>query len=283
MLQNLLQDRVAPITGGASGMGEATAKLYAQEGAISVIMDMQEERAQRIVKEIEEAGGRADFFNPVDVSDQDAVNEYAAKVVEKYGRIDILCAYAGATFDGQGVPFREMLQKTTEVNQWGMLFCCYAVAPYMKEQKSGVIIICSSNGAFNPTAPAFEYHMSKAANESLAVNLAMNLAPDGIRVYCIKPGAIVSPYWNHHLGEGACDHPELEIFQSIARTEVPLGRTGVPQDIANVALCLASDLFSYVTGLRIYVAGGQGYVYAQAQTAAAQADFGHSGIDEVSK
>ena len=170
---------------------------------------------------------------------------------------------------------QQVLEKTTAVNQWGMYYTCFAVVPQMKKQKSGKIIICSSNGAFNPTAPAYEYHMAKGACESLTVNLAMDLAKFGIRVNCVKPGPIVTAFWDELMEAGAARDAMLK---GIADIEVPLGRTGVADDIAGPALFLASDLSSYITGLCLYVGGGMGYVYAYGQSSIAHAGVGRADL-----
>ena len=275
---DMLKDQIAIVTGGASGMGKAIAKLYASEGAKVVIADFNPTAAQAVVDEITAAGGVARFYQSMDVSKQADVDAIVAKTVEEFGRIDILAAFAGKTFDGDpNLSWQECLEKTTAVNQWGMLYTCFAVVPHMKEQKSGKIIICSSNGAFNPTAPAFEYHMAKGACESLTVNLAMDLAKFGIRVNCIKPGPIVTPFWAELMGEGN-DSAENPVLKNIANIEVPLGRIGHPDDIAGPALWLASDLSAYVTGLCLYVGGGMGYVYAFNQSSIAHTDTGRHDI-----
>lgn len=275
-MKDMLKDQVAIVTGGASGMGEATAKLYAKEGAKVVIADFNAEKAQKVVDEIIADGGVARFYHPVDVSDSDQVESVVEKTVEEFGRIDILAAFAGKTFDGDpNLTQQECLEKTTAVNQWGMYYCCFAVVPHMKKQKSGKIIICSSNGAFNPTAPAYEYHMAKGACESLCVNLAMDLAKFGIRVNCIKPGPIVTPFWDELNVEGEARE---KMFKGIAEIEVPLGRLGTGDDIAGPALFFASELSSYVTGLCMYVAGGMGYVYSFAQSSIAHAGTGRKDI-----
>ena len=269
---DMLKDQVAIVSGGGSGMGEATAKLYAAEGAKVAIMDLNEANAQKVVDAINADGGCAVTYGSVDVSKRDQVEDFVAKTIEQFGRIDILAAYAGGTFDGDPTKSQDwVLQKTTEVNQYGMLYQCFAVVPYMKEQKSGKIIICSSNGAFNPTAPAFEYHMAKGACESLTVNLAMDLAKFGIRVNCIKPGPIATAFWDELGVEGEA---KKAIFEGIAKVEVPLGRIGTAEDIAGPALWFASDLSAYVTGLCLYVAGGMGYVYAFGQSSIAHSGAG---------
>lgn len=272
----MLKDQVAIVTGGASGMGEATAKIYAKEGAKVVIADFNPKNAQKVVDEIIAAGGVARFYQPVDVSDRAQVDSIVEKTIEEFGRVDILAAYAGKTFDGDpNMTQQECLEKTTAVNQWGTYYSCFAVVPLMKKQKSGKIIICSSNGAFNPTAPAYEYHMAKGACESLCVNLAMDLAKFGIRVNCIKPGPIITAFWDELMEAG---EERTKMLQGIADIEVPLGRTGTADDIAGPALFFASELSSYVTGLCMYVAGGMGYVYAYGQSSIAHAGTGRRDI-----
>ncbi len=263
---DMLKDQVAIVTGGTSGMGEAVAKCYASEGAKVVVVGRSEKKANRIVDEITAAGGTARFYQSVDVSKKEDIEAVVAKTIEEFGRIDILAAFAGQTFDGGDMTMEEVLVRTTEVNQYGMYYSCFAVIPQMKKQKSGKIIICSSNGAFNPTAPAYEYHMAKGACESLTVNLAMDMAKHGIRVNCIKPGPIVTPFWDELMEDG----PERrEMLKGIAEIEVPLQRTGTAEDVAGPALFFASDLSAYVTGLCMYVAGGMGYVYAYGQSSIA--------------
>ncbi|HMM05478.1 MAG TPA: SDR family oxidoreductase [Clostridiales bacterium] len=273
---DMLKDQVAIVTGGASGMGEATAKLYAKEGAKVVIADFNPVTAQKVVDEITAEGGIARFYQPMDVSDRAQVEAIVEKTVAEFGRIDILAAYAGKTYDGDpNLSQQECLEKTTAVNQWGTYYSCFAVVPQMKKQKSGKIIICSSNGAFNPTAPAYEYHMAKGACESLCINLAMDLAKFGIRVNCIKPGPIITAFWDELMEEG---DERANMLKGIADIEVPLGRTGTADDIAGPALFFASELSSYVTGLCLYVAGGMGYVYAYNQSSIAHAGAGRHDI-----
>ena len=265
-MKDMLKDQIAIVTGGTSGMGEAVAKLFAKEGAKVVVVGRSEKKANRIVDEITAEGGVARFYQSVDVSKKADIEAVVEKTVEEFGRIDILAAFAGQTFDGGDMGVEEMLVRTTEVNQYGMYYTCFAVVPYMKKQKSGKIIICSSNGAFNPTAPAYEYHMAKGACESLTVNLAMDLAKYGIRVNCVKPGPIVTPFWDELMEDG----PERQaMLKGIAEVEVPLQRTGTPEDIAGPTLFFASDLSAYVTGLCLYVGGGMGYVYAYGQSSIA--------------
>ena len=262
-MKDMLKGQVALITGATSGMGEATAKLYAAEGCAVILGGRSAGKGEKIAKEINDSGGIARYYGPMDVTSKESIKETVDKTIEEFGQIDILAAYAGKTFDGEGLSEDEQFQKTMDFNMKSTYDTVFAVLPYMKERKTGKIIICSSNGAFNPTTPAYDYHMSKGACESLTVNLAMDVAPLGIRVNCIKPGPIVTSFWDELMDDG----PEREsLFKGIATHEVPMERLGTADDIAGPALFFASDLSSYVTGLCLYVGGGIGYVYAHGQS-----------------
>ena len=259
----MLDNQVALITGATNGMGEAIARLFAKEGAKVIIGGRSEKKGQQLAAEITAQGGVARYYSPLDVSKEEDVAATVEKTIAEFGRIDILAAFAGKTFDGEGLPQKTAYDLTMDVNMTGTYNTVFAVVPHMKAQKSGKIIICSSNGAFNPTTPAYVYHMAKAACESLTVNLAMELAPLGIRVNCVKPGAIRTSFWD----ELGLEKDALAgLLDGIAEHEVPLGRIGTAEDIAGPALFLASDLSAYITGLCLYVGGGMGYVYSHAQS-----------------
>jgi 3-oxoacyl-[acyl-carrier protein] reductase len=162
-MKDMLKGQVAIVTGGSSGMGEATAKLFASEGAVVVIGGSRVERAQRVADEITAAGGAARVYGPMDVSKKEQIHAVVDATIKEFGKIDILAAYAGKTFDGGDMTEEELLNKTIDVNLIGTYNTVFAVVPHMKERKSGKIIICSSNGAFNPTTPAYVYHMAKGA------------------------------------------------------------------------------------------------------------------------
>ncbi|MGI6069186.1 MAG: SDR family NAD(P)-dependent oxidoreductase [Blautia sp.] len=266
-MNDMLKGQIAIVAGGTSGMGEATAKLYAQEGAIVVIGGTSPKKGNRVKEEIEAAGGQARYYGPLNVASKESCDAIVEATIKEFGRIDILANFAGKSYDGaENMTPEERYQTTMDVNMTGTYHLVFSVVPHMKEAKSGKIILCSSNGAFNPTTPAYDYHMAKAACESLTVNLAMELAPLGIRVNCIKPGPIVTPFWDELFPPEEKEAMEAA-FEGIRNREVPLKRMGTPEDIAGPALFLASDLSSYITGLLLYVAGGMGYVYAHGQSA----------------
>ncbi|MCL2202285.1 MAG: SDR family oxidoreductase [Oscillospiraceae bacterium] len=260
-MENMLKDQVAIVTGASGGMGEAVARLFAKEGAIVILGDISD-KAQRICAEINEGNGVARCYGTLDISRPESIAQMVDKAISEFGKIDILAAFAGKTFDGESLDPKAAYDLTMDINMTGTYNTVFAVVPHMKERKSGKIIICSSNGAFNPTTPAYTYHMAKAACESLTVNLAMELAPLGIRVNCIKPGAVHTSFWDE-LAEGEA----LEgILGGIAHHEVPMGRIGTADDIAGPTLFFASELSSYITGLCLYVGGGMGQIYSHPQS-----------------
>lgn len=262
-MKDMLKDQVAIITGATSGMGEATARLFASEGAAVVIGGRRANKGAALADDIRASGGVARYYGPMDVTNDESIKATVGAAIGEFGRIDILAAFAGQTFDGGDLSIRENFNLTMDANTYATFNTVFAVLPYMKERKSGKIIICSSNGAFNPTTPAYLYHMAKAACESLTVNLAMDVAPLGIRVNCIKPGPIETPFWDELASQGA---DISSLLSGIAGHEVPMGRIGKTEDIAGPALFLASELSSYITGLCLYVAGGIGYVYSHPQS-----------------
>lgn len=261
-MEKMLNGQVALITGATKGMGEAIARLFAREGAVVVIGGRTVSKGEKLAAEINSSGATARFYGPLDVTDVHSNEEIVSKTLAEFGKIDILAAFAGKTFDGDDLDPKTSYDKTIDANMTGTFNTVFAVVPHMKGRKSGKIIICSSNGAFNPTTPAYSYHMAKAGCESLTVNLAMELAPLGIRVNCIKPGPIKTSFWDE-LATG----DELGgLLDGIAKTEVPMRRIGTADDIAGPALFFASELSAYVTGLCMYVGGGIGYIYSHAQS-----------------
>ena len=257
-----LEGKIAFITGASSGMGKDICYKFAEEGATVILGARSEAKCKAIAEDIEAKGGKARFYGPLDVTSQENIKSIVDQTIAEFGRIDVAALFAGG-FMGGMTP-EERYQKIMDVNMTGVYHCAMAVVPYMKEQKSGSIIICSSNGAFNPTSAVYDYHMAKGACESLTINLAFDLADSGVRVNCIKPGAIVTEFWDEVAPAG----PERDaLLAAIGETEVPLGRTGVAADISGPALFFASDALSgYITGQLLYVGGGLGTILGKNQT-----------------
>jgi NAD(P)-dependent dehydrogenase (short-subunit alcohol dehydrogenase family) len=255
----LLENRTAVITGGASGMGRATALKFAGEGCDVAVVDMQLEGAQKVADQIKAMGRRAVAIK-TDISSSADVSAMAARAIKDLGKIDILCNFAGGTAGVKGGDIETANEqdwdKVININLKGTFLVLKAIIPFMKEKKYGKIVNCASMGAVHPSVSVLHYHAAKAGVIGLTLNLAFELAKYNIYVNCIVPGPIETPFWdplNKSMGEKA----RKEMFDALAKKEVPLGRMGTAEDIAGPALFLSCDLSSYVTGQILYVAGGQ--------------------------
>jgi len=264
-----LKDKVAIVTGGAKGMGEAICKKFADEGATLVVNDIDYKGAQNVAGEIVEKGGTA-IANKVDVTKRDEVIAVVGDVAKQFGRIDILINNVGGIPGMQGRGNSE----TIEMEEWdriinlnlnGTLHYLLAVIPFMKKVKSGKIINFSSIGCFYPTVSVLPYHAAKGGVESLTLNLAFELAPSNINVNLIVPGPVRTAFWDNIVYPEGMTHDDM--CKIIAEKEVPLKRVGTPEDVAGVALFLASGLSDFVTGQRIYVSGGMPHILPQTGTA----------------
>jgi NAD(P)-dependent dehydrogenase (short-subunit alcohol dehydrogenase family) len=246
----LLNDRVAIITGGAVGIGRGIALKFAAEGCRVVIVDISEEKGKKTVADVAKNGGDAMFIK-CNITDSRQVQGMVNEVIKKYKKIDILVNNAG------GVSGDAKIEDTTEEN-WDKIInldlksqflCSKAVVPFMKKNKYGKIINLSSMGAISPPAPIVHYHAAKAGVLGLTANLAVELAHLNITVNAILPGPILTEFYTDIIKE------QPDIIEKLNK-KVPMGRVGKPEDIAGVALFLASDLSSYVTGEAINVGGG---------------------------
>ncbi|WP_339263539.1 SDR family oxidoreductase [Solibacillus sp. FSL W7-1472] len=253
----LIEQKVAIVTGAANGMGKATAQLFIEHGATVVLVDYQEQQG---IKTAQMLGSNAYYFNPVDITKPVQIQQVVQKTIAKFGRIDILVNCAGGVMSPNGsssnIDMSEW-QAMIELNLTGTMNVIMEVLPHMKEQKAGKIINLSSLGALNPYVPVLHYHAAKAGVESITKNLAFELASMNIHVNTIAPGPILTPFWDKLMPPG--EEREAMITE-LAKKEVPLGRIGQPEDIAGVALFLASSLSDFVTGQKINVGGGIGNI-----------------------
>ncbi len=253
----LLEKRVAIITGGAKGIGRGIALKFASEGCDVVVNAMHIEGAEKVAAEIEALGRRAIAIK-ADVSRSDEVEDMVARTLEKFDRIDILVNNAGGTGLAKDTAIEDTPEedwdRIVDINLKGQFLCCRAVVPYMKKQKYGKIINVSSMGAIQPPAPIAHYHAAKGGVLSLTKNLAFELAPFNITVNAILPGPIKTEFFNEMLG--AMTKEGGEAFFRMLGGRVPMGRMGMPDEVAGAALFLASELSSYVTGDAINVGGG---------------------------
>jgi 3-oxoacyl-[acyl-carrier protein] reductase len=246
-----LKDRVALITGGAAGIGKATAQRFIEEGAKVIICDVNTEAGSAAVQEL----GPDAEFHPVNVTDRQVVQEWVDGVVEKYGRADVLVNNAGILRDNQLVKVKdgELVRQMSEadfdivigVNLKGVFNCTQAVAPHMIRQGSGVILNASSVVGLDGNFGQTNYVATKSGVIGMTKVWARELGRYNIRINAVAPGFIAT--------EILQSMPEKIIERMKAR--VPLGRMGQPRDIANAYLFLASDEASFVSGAVLRVDG----------------------------
>lgn len=249
---NKLNGQVAIITGGSSGIGRATANLFAAEGAKVVVVGRDAAKAEAVAVEIIMAGGEAMAVG-ADVSGEGPVKQLVAATLERYGRIDILLNNAGIL--PEPIPLAHMPEaewnRVFDTNTKGVYRMVQGVWPVM-EQGGGVIVNTASVVAFRGTAGLAAYCASKAAVVMLTKCLALEGAPLGIRVNCVCPGFIDTPM-NDWLGSL---QPDRAAWLSDMHTRIPLHRSGAPEEIAQANLFLACADSSYMTGQTVILDGG---------------------------
>lgn len=239
----LLDNKVALITGGNSGIGKAAAELFADNGAQVVVLD------KSITDRTEASSSNAITYFQADVRDQQAIKKIVDSVIDRFGKIDVLFSNAGINphigkiEDTQNEQWDEIIQ----TNLRSCFTLIREVIPCMKETKSGAIIGTSSiSGRVWAADHSVPYGVAKTGIEAIIKSVAAQYGPDGIRSNCILPGFIETPL-NWVTDE--------QVKANIMR-RIPLRRAGTPLDVAKVALFLASDLSSYVNGESIIVDGG---------------------------
>lgn len=243
-----LKDKVAIITGAASGIGKATAKLFAEHGAKVVVADIDSEGSEQTVTEIHDEGNVAIFIN-TDVTIKRDTQNLVTQTVETFGKLDILFNNAGIAMR---LPVAELPEedwyRCLDVNLNGVFLCAKAAIPAMKKNGNGVIINMSSIYGIVGADVRAAYVASKGAVTNLTRGMALDYAQDNIRVNCICPGFVETP-----LVSGVVRTPEE--YQKLADKH-PMRRLGQPIEIAYGALYLASDESGFVTGIALPIDGG---------------------------
>lgn len=242
----LLDGKVALVTGAARGIGKAIALKFASEGADVAFTDLAiNETAQQTIKELEAFGGKVKGYAS-NAADFEATHEVVKQILEDFGRVDILVNNAGIT--------RDTLMLRMEEQQWDAVLTVnlksafnfiHALTPVMARQRSGSIISMSSVVGLHGNAGQANYSASKAGLIGLTKSIAKEMGPRGIRANCIAPGFILS-----EMTEALPEEVRKEWIKTI-----PLRRGGTPEDVAGVALFLASDLSAYVSGQVINCCG----------------------------
>jgi len=250
-----LANKVALITGGASGIGEGTVRLFAREGASVVIADILDDNGARLAGEL---GARAAYVH-TDVSREADVQGAVAETVRRFGRLD--CIFNNAGFGGVGGRVEAIdiagFDQTIGVLLRGVLLGMKHTAPVMKRQGGGSIISTASVAGLTAGFGPHVYSAAKAAVIQLTKTVAMELGEHNIRVNCICPGAIATPIFGKGLGMSA-EQAEAIVPQmkGILENVQPIKRSGLPEDIAHAALWLASDDATFVNGHALVVDGG---------------------------
>lgn len=244
-----LENKVAVITGAASGIGAATARLFAREGAKVVIADIQEALADKTATDICQSGGEAIAIT-TDITDPQQVQNLFAKAIDLYGCINILHCNAGVLIVGSvDTPSEEHWFKTINVNLTGTYLCAKYGIPQLKKSSNSSMIITTSVSGMMGEPDLMAYDTSKGGLINLTRQLAVEYAKDGIRVNSVCPGWIDTPFNDPIYELTPLDESSLGDF-------IPLARQGTPEEIATAVLFLASDEASYITGHNLVVDGG---------------------------
>ena len=240
-----LERKIALITGGANGIGLATANRFAKEGAKIILWDLSD-KGNDVVEQLKKEGHEA-IFKKVSVTNEDEVQQSANEAWKHFGRIDILINNAGITKDRTLLKMsKQEWDDVIAVNLTGVFNCTQAIVPIMKDQNYGRIVSASSNVAIRGNFGQTNYVATKSAIIGMTKVWAMELGRYNITVNCIAPGFITTAMTDLM--------PEEVRKQTIPH--IPLGKWGVPDDIANGYLYLASDEASFVSGICLTIDGG---------------------------
>ena len=249
-----LKDKVCIVTGGGAGLGEATSRLFAEEGARVVVVDIKQDGAERVVSDINRTGGKAIFFW-ADVADEQAVKAALNATMEFGGQVDVLvnnAAVGGAPYNYAVTDASlEDWQRCVDVNMRGpFLFMKHAI-PYMITGGKGAIVNVGSISSVVGLMTQSIYAPTKAAILQLSRQAAIDYARKGIRINCVLPGAMDTPMTREEIaaaGSQEAIEKELELL--------PMGRIADPREVAFAILFLASDEASFITGAGLTVDGG---------------------------
>jgi 3-oxoacyl-[acyl-carrier protein] reductase len=244
-----LEGKAAFVTGAAQGFGQSIAETFAREGARVVVADLQREKAEAVAKGI----GAAALALRCDVSSAADVEAAARASFSAFGRIDIVVNNAGTSHRNQPMLDVEEAEfdEVFAVNVKSIYLTSRSFVPHFREKGGGVIVNIGSTAGIRPRPGLAWYNATKGAVNLLSKSMAVELAPDNIRVVALAPVAGETPLLATFMGE---DTPEK---RAAFRASIPLGRLSLPQDIANAALFLASDEASMITGSVLEVDGGR--------------------------
>ena len=251
-----LDGKVALVTGAGSGIGEAIARLFANQGAVVLVADVRSDAAESVSAAIRDAGGIAHIWQ-LDVADEAQVTARFQEVRITHGRFDILVNNAGVSHVGNLLETTvEEWDRVMRVNAFGVFLCAREAVRQMlaQEPKGGVIINMASAAGLIGIERRFPYGTSKGAVISMTRSIAIDFVTQGIRCNAICPGTVQTPFVEGYLARNFAGH-EDEVRQQLHARQ-PLGRMGQPEEIAAAALYLAADESSFVTGSSLVIDGG---------------------------
>jgi meso-butanediol dehydrogenase / (S,S)-butanediol dehydrogenase / diacetyl reductase len=248
-----LSGKIAAVTGGASGIGEATVRRFVAEGAKVAFADRDADRGKRVVAEMEAIGGQV-IFVEADMGREVDASGFVKQAADRFGRLDVLVNNAGIRMYHTVVEASaESWDEILGVNLKGYAFCAKAAIPIMRVAGGGSIVNVASVRSVTSVGKTTQYDTTKAAVAGLTRGMAADHAPDGIRVNAVCPGPIYTPFHERRIRELG---RTLEQYREDAARGTMLRRPGTPEEVAACILFLASDDASYVTGTLLFVDGG---------------------------
>ena len=248
-----LEDRVAAVTGGGSGIGKCVSARLGADGAHVLVLDIDLGAARQTVDEIAEAGGSA-AAHQCDVANHNEVANVIGAILEE-SHIDILINNAGIAHVGNLENTSEAdLDRLYSINVKGIYNCLAAIVPEMKARRSGVIVNLASIASCVGIADRFAYSMTKGAVLTMTYSVAKDYVDYGIRCNCVAPARVHTPFVDNFLAENYPDN-RGEIFAQLEKSQ-PIGRMGTPEEVAALIAYLCSDDASFVTGTNIPIDGG---------------------------
>ena len=249
-----LDNKIALVTGGGSGIGEQICREFASAGATVYVIDLDREAATRVAQSVQAAGGKA-FPLAADVREQQEMQEIARGVLANSGRIDILVNNAGIAHVGTIEQTSQAdFDRIFEINVKGVYNGIYAVIGAMKAQRSGVILNMASIASVIGLPDRFAYSMSKGAVLTMTYSVARDYLSYNIRCNCLAPARVHTPFVDGFIAK---NYPgkEQEMFEKLSKSQ-PIGRMGTPEEVAQLALFLCSDAAGFITGSNVPIDGG---------------------------
>ncbi len=242
-------NKIAVVTGAASGIGRAVIERLSKEDFIGVILDINDEGGRQVAGEIQRRGKQAAFMR-VDVTQEGAVRAAFDRIISDHGRLDVLVNVAGGSLHRHKIeefPL-EHWRAVIDLNLTSTFLCCRAVVGLMKSQKSGAIVNISSDIGFSGDASRSAYAAAKAGIVGLTKTLALELAPFNVRANAVAPGRIATPRVRATYSDAEWE---------AAAKRIPIGHAGEPEDVAVAVVFLASDAAKHMTGQTLHVNGGR--------------------------